>query len=58
MPKPKVAIIDAYSLLYRAFFALPALTNKQGEVTNAVYGFTQMVMMLLEKVRPDYIVVA
>jgi DNA polymerase-1 len=56
---PTVAIIDAYSLLYRAFFALPtSLTNKQGEVTNAAYGFTTMLLKLLDEVKPDYLVVA
>ncbi len=58
MSTRKLAIIDAFSLLYRAFFALPPLTNKQGEVTNAVYGFTTMLMKLLESEQPDYIVVA
>lgn len=55
---PTVAIIDAYSLLYRAFFALPPLTNKQGEVTNAAYGFTTMLFKLMDDVQPDYVVVA
>ena len=58
MPTPRVAVIDAYSLLYRAFFALPPLTNKQGEVTNAVYGFTTMLFKLLDEEQPDYLVVA
>lgn len=58
MSSPTVAIIDAYSLLYRAFFALPPLTNKQGEVTNAVYGFTMMLTKLLDEQQPDYVVVA
>ncbi len=58
MPTPKVAIVDAFSLLYRAYFALPPLTNKQGEVTNAIYGFTMMLVKLLDEEQPDYIVVA
>jgi len=58
MPTPKIAIIDAYSLLYRAFFALPPLTNKQGEATNAAYGFTNMVVKLLDEHQPDYVAVA
>ncbi|HEY3377648.1 MAG TPA: DNA polymerase I [Armatimonadota bacterium] len=58
MPTPKFAIIDAFSLLYRAFFAIPPLTNKQGEVTNAVYGFTTMLVKLLDTAQPDYIAVA
>ena len=58
MPTPTVAIIDAYSLLYRAFFALPPLTNKHGEVTNAVYGFTTMLFKLLDDEQPEFVVVA
>jgi len=58
MSTPEVAIIDAYSLLYRAYFALPPLTNKQGEVTNAAYGFTMMLVKLLDEQNPDYLVVA
>jgi len=58
MPTPTVAIIDAYSLLYRAFFALPPLTNKQGDVTNAAYGFTMMLVKLLDEQNPEYLVVA
>ena len=58
MATPRVAIIDAYSLLYRAFFALPPLTNKQGEVTNAAYGFTAMLFKLLDDEDPEYLVVA
>lgn len=58
MATKKFAIIDAYSLLYRAFFALPPLTNKQGEVTNAVYGFTTMLVKLLDTENPDLVAVA
>ena len=58
MPTPTVAVIDAYSLLYRAYFALPPLTNKQGEVTNAAYGFTTMLHKLLDEENPDYVAVA
>ncbi|MHB9025087.1 MAG: DNA polymerase I [Armatimonadota bacterium] len=54
----KFAIIDAYSLLYRAFFALPPLTNKFGEPTNAVYGFTTMLFKLLDEEKPDCVMVA
>ncbi|MEI7832392.1 MAG: DNA polymerase I [bacterium] len=56
--KAKVVIIDSYSLLYRAFYALPPLTNKAGEVTNAVYGFTNMLFKLLDEVAPEYVVAA
>ncbi len=51
-------IIDGSSLLYRAFFALPPLTNAQGLPTNAVYGFLTMLLKLLEEGKPDYIAVS
>jgi DNA polymerase-1 len=59
MPKPnKIVIVDAYSLIFRAFFALPPLSTKEGKPTNAVYGFTTMLLKLLEEERPDLLVVA
>jgi len=54
----KLVLIDGNSLLYRAFFALPPLTNARGEMTNAVYGFTTMLLKVLEEERPDMIGVA
>ncbi len=50
--------MDGSSLVYRAFFALPLLQTKQGLYTNAVYGFTTMLLRLLEEEKPDYAVVA
>ena len=41
---------------YRAFYALPALTNSDGIYTNAVYGFTTMLLKMKEEFEPDYIV--
>jgi 5'-3' exonuclease len=58
MPSPKFLIVDGSSLVYRAFFALPLLQTKQGLYTNAVYGFTTMLLRLLEEEKPDYAVVA
>lgn len=55
---PKLVLIDGNSLLYRAFFALPPLTNAQGEVTNAAYGFTTMLLKVLDEEQPDMIGVA
>jgi DNA polymerase-1 len=55
---PLLVLIDGNSLLYRAFFALPPLTNAKGEMTNAVYGFTTMLLKVLEGERPDMIAVA
>ncbi|WP_369681919.1 hypothetical protein, partial [Alicyclobacillus macrosporangiidus] len=40
--RPKLILIDGNSIAYRAFFALPALSNAEGQFTNAVFGFTQM----------------
>lgn len=54
----KFLIIDGSSLVYRAFFALPLLQTRQGFYTNAVYGFTTMLLRLLDEEKPDYVVVA
>jgi DNA polymerase I len=54
----KFIIIDGNSLLYRAFYALPLLQNRRGEHTNAIYGFTNMLLKLLEEEEPDYVAVA
>ncbi len=54
----KLVIIDGNSLINRAFYALPMLSNKDGEFSNAVYGFTNMLIKTIEEYSPDYIVVA
>ncbi len=54
----ELVLIDGNSLLYRAFFALPPLTNAAGEVTNAAYGFTTMLFKVLDEERPEMIGVA
>ena len=54
----KLIIIDGNSLLYRSFYALPLMQNRRGEHTNAVYGFTNMLLRLLEEEKPDYAAVA
>lgn len=51
-------LIDANSLLYRAFFALPPLENSKGQPTGAVYGFINMLIKLLEEYPVDYAVAA
>jgi DNA polymerase-1 len=56
---PKLALLDGHSLAYRAFYALPSdLSTASGLVTNAVFGFTSMVIKLLQDERPDAIAVA
>lgn len=51
-------LIDGNSIAYRAFFALPLLNNEKGIHTNAVYGFTMMLMKILEEEKPSHILVA
>lgn len=53
--QPVLYLIDASSYVYRAFFALPPLTSPAGLPTNAVYGFTTMLLKLLRDTRPQYI---
>ncbi|MDQ6771557.1 MAG: DNA polymerase I, partial [Candidatus Dormibacteraeota bacterium] len=53
----RLILIDAHSLIYRAFFALPPMSTTQGVVTNAVYGFTSMLAIVLAD-RPEYAVAA
>jgi DNA polymerase-1 len=55
----RLFILDGHSLAYRAFFALPStLATTTGQVTNAVYGFTSMLIKLLAEEHPDLIAVA
>ncbi|HKF75170.1 MAG TPA: DNA polymerase I [Candidatus Dormibacteraeota bacterium] len=53
----RLVLIDAHSLIYRAFFALPPLSTSQGVVTHAAYGFTSMVATVLSS-RPEYVIAA
>ncbi len=56
---PTVMLVDGNSLAYRAFFALPEdMITASGQVTNAVYGFTMMLLTLLRDHRPDRVAVA
>ncbi|MCZ6456030.1 MAG: DNA polymerase I [Actinobacteria bacterium] len=56
---PTLALIDGNSIAYRAFYALPEdLATKSGQVTNAVFGFTRMLIRLLKDFHPDGIAVA
>ena len=56
---PTLALLDGHSLAYRAFYALPAdLATNAGQVTNAVFGFTSMLIKLLGEQEPDAIAVA
>lgn len=58
MSKERLVILDGNSLLYRAYFSMRLLTNSEGLHTNALYGFTNMLIKIKEDYKPDYIVVA
>lgn len=52
----KLLILDGHSLMNRAFYALPPLTNSEGLHTNAIFGFTNMLLKIKEEIEPNYIV--
>lgn len=54
----KLVLIDGHSILNRAFFGIPDLTNAEGLHTNAVYGFLNILFKILEEEKPDYLTVA
>ncbi len=54
----KLVLIDGHSILNRAFFGLPDLTNSQGVHTNAVYGFLNIMFKILDEEKPNYLAVA
>lgn len=56
--KKKLVLIDGNSLAYRAFFALPPLTNQKGQHTNAAYGFTMMLQNILKDEKPTHMLLA
>lgn len=56
--KNKLVMIDGNSIAYRAFFALPLLNNDKGVYTNAVYGFTTMLLKVIEEEQPTHLLVA
>ncbi len=54
----KLVLIDGNSLINRAFYAMPVLTNKEGVPTNAVYGFMNMFFKMMVEIKPTYVAVA
>lgn len=56
--KKTVMLIDGSSLIFRAFFAMPNLSNNDGVMTNGVYGFLTMYRNAFDKYKPDYVLVA
>lgn len=56
--KKKLVLIDGNSLMNRAFYALPPLMNKEGMYTNAIYGFTTMLLKIIDEQKPSHMSVA
>ncbi len=54
----KLVLIDGHSIINRAFYGVPDLTNSAGLHTNAIYGFLNILFKLLDEEQPDYLVVA
>lgn len=54
----KLVLIDGHSILNRAFFGIPDLTNAEGVHTNAVYGFLNILFKIIDEEQPDYLTVA
>ncbi|SMB92916.1 DNA polymerase I [Desulfonispora thiosulfatigenes DSM 11270] len=58
MKRDKFIIIDGNSLANRAFYAIPLLSNSKGIITNAVYGFNNMLIRIIENEKPSFLAVA
>jgi len=54
----KIVLIDGHSILNRAFYGLPDMTTAKGEHTNAILGFINIMLKILEEEKPDYLTVA
>ena len=53
----KLVLIDGHSIIHRAFYGVPDLTNSEGVHTNAVYGFLNIMFHILDEEKPDYFIV-
>lgn len=58
MKRQKFVLIDGHALIHRAYHAIPPLTTKTGELVNAVYGFSTILLNVLRDLKPDYVAVA
>ena len=56
--RKKFILVDGQGILYRTFYALPQLATSYGQIINAVYGFTMILIKLLEEEKPDYMMIA
>ena len=56
--KSRLVLIDSNAIVHRAYHAIPALSNKKGELLNAVYGFSLIFLNMLREIKPTHIVAA
>ncbi len=56
--KKTLLLIDGNSLFHRAYHAIPPLTDRSGEVANAVFGFSNMLLKAIDEVKPEYVACA
>ena len=56
--RKKLVLIDGHSILNRAFYGVPDLTNTEGLHTNAIYGFLNIMFKIIDEEKPDYLAVA
>lgn len=53
----RLVLIDAYAIIHRAFHAYPALTSSNGQLVNAVYGFSAMLLKVIDELKPTHLAV-
>lgn len=58
MTKPRLVLIDGSAVFHRGYHAIPHLSNKDGLPTNAIYGFTTILLKVLGDLKPEYVIVA
>ena len=54
---PRLILVDGSAYIFRAYYALPPMTNSSGTPTNAVYGFCNMMLKLIEQYHDDKIII-
>jgi len=54
----RLVLIDGNALLHRAYHATPPFTTSKGELINAVYGFSSMLLWTLDQLKPDFLAIA
>lgn len=54
----KLVLVDGHAVFHRAYHAMPPLTTSKGELVNAVFGFTSMLLRAIADIKPDYIAIA